>query len=71
MQPSAVKSVNFQKSILPKPAGSEMNVRTMGSMREKKTTGAPQRSNQCCAVSRWCGRSSTYLPQRSTNGRPP
>ena len=41
MQPSSVYSVNFQNVILPKPAGSEMKVRTMGIMRPKNTTGAP------------------------------
>ena len=39
MQPSRVYRVNFQKGIFAMPAGSEMNVRTMGSMRLKKTDG--------------------------------
>ena len=41
MQPSAVSTVKRQNGILATPAGSEMNVRMIGSMREKKTVASP------------------------------
>ena len=41
MQPSVVSTVNCQNGIRATPAGSEMNVRMIGSMREKKTVAAP------------------------------
>ena len=37
MQPSVVSSVKRQNGIRATPAGSEMNVRMIGSMRVKKT----------------------------------
>ena len=44
--------MNLQKAMLAKPAGSEMNVRTMGSMRLKKTVAGPYLANQRSATSR-------------------
>jgi hypothetical protein len=41
MQPSAVYRLKRRKLILATPAGSEMNVRTIGSMRLKNTAGVP------------------------------
>ena len=41
MQPSVVSRVNFQNGIRATPAGSEMNVRMIGSMRVKNTVAAP------------------------------
>ena len=43
--------MNFQKGILAIPAGSEMKVRTIGSMRVKKTVSCPCFSNQRSAWS--------------------
>ena len=36
------------------PAGIEMNVRTIGSMREKNTVASPKRANHRSAVSMSC-----------------
>ena len=44
------------------PAGTEMNVRTMGSIREKKTVASPQRLKCRSATSRSCIEIRTYLP---------
>ena len=44
------------------PAGSEMKVRTIGSMRLKNTAQAPQRSNQRSARSRLDLRMCSHLP---------
>ena len=41
MQPSVVSSVKRQNGILATPAGSEMNVRMIGSIREKNTVASP------------------------------
>ncbi len=41
MQPSVVSSVKRQNGIFATPAGSEMNVRMIGSMREKNTVASP------------------------------
>jgi len=41
MQPSVVRTVNFQNGIRATPAGSEMKVRMIVSMREKNTVAAP------------------------------
>ena len=41
MQPSVVSTVKRQNGIRATPAGSEMNVRMIGSMREKKTVASP------------------------------
>ena len=53
------------------PAGSEMNVRTIGSIRDQNTTALPCRSNQRSAIAIRCGVTCTYLPHRSMNPRPP
>ena len=39
--PATVKAVKRQNGILATPAGSEMNVRMIGSMRVKKTVASP------------------------------
>ena len=44
------------------PAGSEMNVRTTGSMRLKKTAFSPYLSNHRCAKSTWEDLTKKYLP---------
>ena len=41
MQPSEVSTVKRQNGIRATPAGSEMNVRTIGSMRVKNTAASP------------------------------
>ena len=41
MHPSVVRTVKRQNGIFATPAGSEMNVRMIGSMREKKTVASP------------------------------
>ena len=41
-----MKTVKRQNGIRATPAGSEMNVRTIGSMRVKNTVASPWRSNQ-------------------------
>ena len=41
MQPARVKAVKRQNGILATPAGSEMKVRMIGSMRVKKTVASP------------------------------
>ena len=41
MQPARVKAVKRQKGIRATPAGSEMKVRMIGSMRVKKTVALP------------------------------
>ena len=52
MQPASVSTVNRQNGIRATPAGSEMNVRMIGSIRVKKTVASPWRSNQRSAHSR-------------------
>ena len=49
MQPSVVSTVKRQNGIRATPAGSEMNVRTIGSMRVKNTVAAPYFANQSSA----------------------
>ena len=41
MIPAMLRTVNFQNGIRATPAGSEMNVRMTGTMREKKTVTPP------------------------------
>jgi len=41
MQPASVSRVKRQKGIFATPAGSEMKVRMMGSIRLKKIAGVP------------------------------
>ncbi len=41
MQPARVKAVKRQNGIRATPAGSEMKVRMIGSMRVKKTVASP------------------------------
>ena len=41
MHPRVVKTVKRTNGIFATPAGSEMKVRTIGSMREKKTVASP------------------------------
>ena len=45
-QPRNVSTEKRTNGIRATPAGSEMNVRTIGSMRVKKTVASPWRSNQ-------------------------
>ena len=52
MQPSVVSTVKRQNGIRATPAGSEMKVRMIGSIRVKKTVASPWRSNQRSAHSR-------------------
>ena len=40
-QPSTVSTLKRQNGIFATPAGSEMNVRMIGSMREKNTVASP------------------------------
>ena len=47
-----MRTVNRQNGIRATPAGSEMKVRMIGSMRVKKTVASPWRSNQRSAQSR-------------------
>jgi hypothetical protein len=41
MQPAVVSNVKRQNGIRATPAGSEMNVRMIGSIREKNTVASP------------------------------
>ena len=52
MHPRKEKSVKRQNGMRATPAGSEMKVRMIGSMRVKKTVASPWRSNQRSAHSR-------------------
>ena len=71
MHPSAVRMVKRQKGILATPAGSEMNVRMIGSMREKKTVASPYFSNHSSAHFRWCGLMKTLRPCFSSRSTRP
>ena len=62
MQPSSVSRLKRQKGIRATPAGSEMNVRMIGSMRVKKTVASPWRSNQRSAHSRCDFLMCSFLP---------
>ena len=62
MQPSSVSTLKRQKGIRATPAGSEMNVRMIGSRRVKKTVASPCRSNQRSAVARCLGEIPTLRP---------
>ena len=53
MQPASVSRVKRQNGIRATPAGSEMKVRMIGSIRAKNTVASPWRSNQRSAHSRW------------------
>ena len=55
MQPRVVSQVKRQNGILAMPAGSEMKVRMIGSIREKKTVASPWRWNQSSAHARCLG----------------
>ena len=54
-QPRNVSTEKRMNGIRATPAGSEMNVRMIGSMRVKKTVASPWRSNQRSAACRWWG----------------
>ena len=71
MQPSSVSTEKRQNGMRATPAGSEMNVRTIGSIRLKNTAGAPQRANQRSASARWDCLMCSLLPWRSTSSRRP
>ena len=62
MHPASVNAVKRQNGIRATPAGSEMNVRMIGSMRVKKTVASPWRSNQRSAQSRWLFLMCSLLP---------
>ena len=53
MQPRIVSTLKRQNGMRATPAGSEMNVRMIGSIREKKTVASPCFSNQRSAHSMW------------------
>ena len=61
-QPRNVRTEKRMNGIRATPAGSEMNVRTIGSMRVKKTVASPWRSNQRSATFRWWGLMKTLWP---------
>ena len=71
MHPASVRAVNRQKGMRATPAGREMNVRTIGSIRLKNTVGAPQRSNQRSAHCRWLGLMCNLDPWRSSRSTRP
>ena len=52
MQPARVSAEKRQNGIRATPAGREMKVRMIGSIRVKKTVASPWRSNQRSAHSR-------------------
>jgi hypothetical protein len=54
-QPSSVSRLKRQKGMRATPAGREMKVRMMGSIRVKKTVASPWRSNQRSAMARCLG----------------
>ena len=62
MQPSVVSTVKRQNGIRATPAGSEMNVRTIGSMRVKNTVAEPYFANQSSAHFRCDGLMCSFLP---------
>ena len=62
MQPASVRTLKRQNGMRATPAGSEMNVRMIGSIREKKTVASPWRSNQRSAHSRWLFLMWSFLP---------
>ena len=53
IEPARVKTMKRPSGILATPAGKEMKVRIIGSMRVKKTVAEPWRSNHRSAHSRW------------------
>src|SRR5512140_3009780 len=65
---SAVKRQNLTRVT---PAGNEMNVRTIGSRRDRNAVQSPHRANHLSARSRSSMLIMMYLPYRSTSGRPP
>ena len=54
-QPRKVRTEKRMNGMRATPAGSEMNVRTIGSIRVKKTVASPCFSNQRSATTRWWG----------------
>ncbi len=62
MQPASVSTEKRQNGIFATPAGSEMKVRMMGSIRVKNTVASPWRSNQRSASSRWLFLMCSFLP---------
>ena len=60
--PRTEKATKRQSGIRAMPAGTEMNVRTIGSMREKNTVASPHRAKCRSAVARSAAEMSTYLP---------
>ena len=62
MQPSVVSTVKRQNGIRATPAGSEMNVRMIGSMRVRNTVHEPYFSNQRSAHARCDGLMCSFLP---------
>jgi hypothetical protein len=65
MQPASVSTEKRQNGMRATPAGSEMNVRTIGSRRVKNTVESPWRWNQRSAVWRWLARIPILRPWRS------
>ena len=61
-QPATVSRVKRQKGIRATPAGREMKVRMIGSMRVKNTVASPWRSNQRSAQARWLGLMWSFRP---------
>ena len=60
--PARVSTLKRQNGMRATPAGSEMKVRMMGSMRVKNTVASPWRSNQRSAHSRWLFLMWSFLP---------
>src|SRR5918992_2474550 len=71
MQPSIVRMLKRQNGICATPAGSEMNVRMIGSIRVKKTVASPCFSNQRSAHSRWLFLMCSFFPCFSSRSTRP
>ena len=70
-QPASVNAVKRQNGIRAIPAGSEMKVRMIGSIREvKKTVASPWRSNQRSAQRRCLGLTWRTWWRSSSSRRP-
>ena len=70
MQPSVVNRPNRPAGMPANPAGSEMKVRTTGTIRPNSTAAEPYRSNQAVARSMSWPRTPNRRPQRRTAGCP-
>src|SRR5207244_13032116 len=69
-QPSNVSTVKRTSGIRTTPAGIEMNERTTGVSRPRKTAASPKRSNQRSARASFARSRWNQRPRSSSSGRP-